>query len=75
MRLRTLRRVSQQKLADALGVSRQTISAWENGHQTPLLTISQVRILCKELGITFEQLPDNFGPQPIHDTTVSHDVD
>lgn len=68
MRLRTLRRMSQQKLADELGVTRQTVSAWENGHQIPLLTISQTRKLCKILDVTLDQLPDYFGPQPIHDT-------
>jgi DNA-binding XRE family transcriptional regulator len=68
MRLRTLRRVSQQQLADAVGVSRQTISNWENGREEPRLKLWQTKALCKILDISIEDLPDNFGPQPIHNT-------
>jgi DNA-binding XRE family transcriptional regulator len=32
---RSLARLSQQELADAVGVARQSISYWENGVQTP----------------------------------------
>jgi len=33
--LRTSRKISTQKLADALGVSHTTISKWEHGKQYP----------------------------------------
>lgn len=33
--LRRERRMSQEALADALGVSRQSVSKWENGASTP----------------------------------------
>jgi DNA-binding XRE family transcriptional regulator len=69
MRLRTLRRVTQQELAEALGVTRHTVTNWETGRSVPTLTIAQTRKLCEVLGVTFDQLPDNFGPQPIHDTS------
>jgi transcriptional regulator with XRE-family HTH domain len=69
MRLRTLRRVSQQELAEALGVRRETISSWENGHSEPNLTIKQFKTLLKVLDVTPEQLPESFGPQPIHDSS------
>jgi putative transcriptional regulator len=69
MRLRTLRGVTQQELADALGVARNTVTRWERGTSTPVLTIAQTRKLCEVLGVTFDQLPDNFGPQPIHETS------
>ena len=69
MRLRTLRRVKQSELADALGVSRQTVSNWETGREEPRLKLWQIKALCKALNITVEQLPDSFGPQPIHDTS------
>jgi DNA-binding XRE family transcriptional regulator len=69
MRLRTLRRVTQEQLAEVLGVSRQTISNWETGREEPRLKLWQVKALCKALDIGIDQLPDSFGPQPIHDTS------
>lgn len=69
MRFRTLRGITQQELADAMGVSRTTVMNWETGRAIPKLTIWQIKTLCKTLQITLEQVPDDFGPQPIHDTT------
>ncbi len=67
MRLRTLRRVSQQELADALEVSRQTVSNWENGREEPRLKIWQLKRLAELLNLeSIADLPDSFAPQPIH---------
>lgn len=74
MRRRLEKRVSQQALAEALGVSRKTVSSWENGHSEPNLTLKQVKILCKLLDYTIETLPDTFGPQPIHNTSPFYGV-
>ena len=71
MRLRTLRRCSQQDLAKAIGVSRQTISNWENGREEPKLKLSQYKALCKALGLdSIQELPDSFAPQPIEATAI-----
>lgn len=69
--LRRLRFMTQQELADALGVSKTTIRNWEKGRVVPELTIRQTKKLCKILGVTLDQLPDDLGPQPIHNTTTS----
>jgi len=66
MRLRTLRRISQAQMAEALGVSRQTISNWENGRVEPELKLWQIKKLCEILGVAIHELPDSFAPQPIH---------
>jgi putative transcriptional regulator len=66
---RLLKGYTQQDLADALGVARKTVSAWENGHKEPNLTLRQTKTLCKLLGYTLETLPDHFGPQPIHSSS------
>ena len=46
--------LSQQQLADRLGVSRQTINAIESGDYNP--TIRLCIGICKELGLTLNDL-------------------
>ena len=46
--------LSQQDLADAVGVSRQTISAIEKGDYNP--TINLCVKICKALGKTLDEL-------------------
>ena len=45
---------SQQQLADAVGVSRQTINAIEQGEYNP--TIKLCRAICRVLGKTLDEL-------------------
>jgi transcriptional regulator with XRE-family HTH domain len=63
MRLRTLRHLTQKELADALGVTENTVANWERGRAIPKLTPSQFKTLVKMLQISLEDLPDDFGPQ------------
>lgn len=46
--------MSQQQLAEAVGVSRQTINAIEKGDYNP--TIRLCRAICRELGKTLNDL-------------------
>lgn len=46
--------LSQQQLADAIGVSRQTINAIEKGDYNP--TIKLCIAICKALGRTLDEL-------------------
>ena len=46
--------MSQQQLADAVGVSRQTINAIEKGDYNP--TINLCIAICKVLGVTLNDL-------------------
>ena len=46
--------MSQQELADTVGVSRQTISAIEKGDYNP--TINLCRAICIALGKTLDEL-------------------
>lgn len=62
MRLRTLRFITQKELAEALGVTINTVSNWESGRSIPKLTPLQYKILLKKLEITSDELPDHFGP-------------
>ena len=46
--------MSQQELADKVGVSRQTINAIEKGDYNP--TINLCRAICKALGKTLDEI-------------------
>ncbi|MCR4813392.1 MAG: helix-turn-helix transcriptional regulator [Lachnospiraceae bacterium] len=46
--------LSQQDLADKIGVSRQTINAIEKGDYNP--TINLCRSICKALGKTLDEI-------------------
>ena len=50
------RNLTQQQLAEKLGVSNKTISKWETGKCMP--DYSVVKSLCEELGITVAELMD-----------------
>ena len=48
------KRMSQQELAEKVGVSRQTINSIEKGDYNP--TINLCRAICKALGKTLDEL-------------------
>lgn len=54
--------LTQEQLADAIGVTDHTIRNWTKGRAMPKLTVSQVKKLCAALKISLEKLPENFGP-------------
>lgn len=51
---RALKDMSQQQLADAVGISRQTMNAIESGDYNP--TIRLCRAICKVLDKTLDEL-------------------
>ena len=51
---RAARDMTQQDLAEAVGVSRQTINAIEKGEYNP--TINLCRAICRALGKTLDEL-------------------
>lgn len=51
---RVAKDLSQQQLADLIGVSRQTISAIEKGDYNP--TINLCIAICRQLGKTLDEL-------------------
>lgn len=52
--LRRARGLSQEQLAERVGVSRQTVSKWETGLSTPEL--EKLRALCDCFGVTLDAL-------------------
>jgi DNA-binding transcriptional regulator YiaG len=53
MSLKELRKdklkMSQERFADVIGVRRHSVSRWETGFTTPMLTFDQFRALLKEM--------------------------
>ncbi len=55
--------LTQRDIAEALGVTEQTVRNWEQGKAVPRLTIPQMKVLCRILKRPIEDLPDYFGPK------------
>ncbi len=57
--LRQLARLSQEQLAESLGVGQQTVSRWENGTATPRR--ATLPLLANLLGVSPAALLDDLG--------------
>ena len=60
--LRAQRNLAQGQLAEAMGVSRQTINSIENDRYTPSLPLALA--LARYFGVTVEEMFDDQGPLP-----------
>jgi putative transcriptional regulator len=58
--LRTQRGLAQGRLAEAMGVSRQTINSIENERYTPSLPLAIA--LARYFGVSVEEMFDDQGP-------------
>ena len=58
--LRTRQGLAQGELAEAMGVSRQTINSIENDRYTPSLPLAIA--LARYFGVTVEEMFDDQGP-------------
>ncbi|AFY48529.1 putative transcriptional regulator [Nostoc sp. PCC 7524] len=63
MTLRESLGLTQRQIAEAVGVTDQTVSNWERGVHTPRLTLRQTIKLCKITRSTVENLADLFEPE------------
>ena len=67
---RVAKDLSQQQLADLIGVSRQTISAIEKGDYNP--TINLCIAICRELGKTLDELFWEDGTDVVRPAAAGH---
>lgn len=58
--LRKLNRLSQEELAEKVGVTRQAVAKWEAGESEP--TLEKSRLLAQALGVSLDDLV-NFEPE------------
>lgn len=58
--LRKEKALTQDDVAQALGVTRDTVANWENGRAVPRLEIWQTKALCRLLEKPLEAIPDSF---------------
>jgi transcriptional regulator with XRE-family HTH domain len=56
--LRKQHHLSQRDIAQALGITDQTVSNWEQGRSEPRLTIRQVILLCRILNCSLTDFDD-----------------
>lgn len=54
--LRQKVKISQEQLGEFLGVTRQTVSEWENGKSMPTLNPVQMQKLCQILDCSLSEL-------------------
>ncbi|QUY45550.1 helix-turn-helix transcriptional regulator [Acaryochloris marina] len=50
--------LTQDDVAEALGISGQSVSNWERGRSIPTLTIDQIKTLCRILNCTLDDIPN-----------------
>jgi DNA-binding XRE family transcriptional regulator len=60
MRLRKRLGLTQKQVADAVGVTDQTVSNWAAGRFEPRLTISQMQAVCRVLQCSLDELPTSY---------------
>ncbi|HBL11177.1 MAG TPA: XRE family transcriptional regulator [Cyanobacteria bacterium UBA11162] len=53
--------LTQRDIAQTLGKTVQTISNWETGIYEPKMTPREIKVLCRLLNWTLEEMPDEFG--------------
>lgn len=56
MKLREDAGLTQKQLAQALGVTITTVSAWENGRHEPRLTLAQTKLMTEVLRCSLDDL-------------------
>lgn len=59
--------LTQQELANAIGVTARTVQRWEGGEKIPVLTPLQTWRLCVALKCSAEDLARDFYPEEFSD--------
>ncbi len=68
-KIRKEQKITQEGLAERLGVSRQAVSKWENGEGYP--ETEKLLRLSRELSISLDELLGNQGPESLPEETAA----
>lgn len=58
--LRKKANVTQEFIAETLGITDHTWRNWIKGRSEPTMTVKQMKLLCSVLRCTLDELPDDF---------------
>lgn len=70
--LRKKNGLSQEALAESLGVSRQSVSKWETGEATP--EVSKLLVLSKLFGVTTDYLLDDESEEKVQEAEEEKEI-
>ena len=72
-KIRSEKNLSQEQLADKIGVSRQTISAWESGKASPEL--DKITAISKLFSVSIDELVGEIGDKDEKNYVIIKNID
>ncbi|MBE9046878.1 helix-turn-helix transcriptional regulator [Pleurocapsales cyanobacterium LEGE 10410] len=61
-KFRLAAKLTQEQLAQEIGVAVSTIRRWEKGQAEPTMTVAQMKSFCRAIKRDFEELPNSLLP-------------
>ena len=62
-KLRNNASLTQEKLAQEIGVAVSTVRRWEKGQAEPTMTLAQTKKFCRAINQNFDELPNSLLPK------------
>ena len=63
--LRLNAKITQEQLAQDIGVAVSTIRRWEKGQAEPTMTVQQMKAFCNTVQISLDNLPNSLLPDGV----------
>ncbi|MEY2833606.1 MAG: hypothetical protein RLZZ574_2865 [Cyanobacteriota bacterium] len=62
-KLRNNAHLTQEQLANQIGIAVSTVRRWEKGQAEPTMTLSQTKKFCQAINQNFDDLPNSLLPK------------